>query len=411
MSFDIALSGVDAANTDLNVVSNNIANVDTTGFKESDTEFADVYAQTQQGVASTATGNGVAVADVAQQFAQGNITTTSNNLDLALSGNGFFILSNNGGVSYTRNGAFQVNANGDLVDSSGDLVQGYAPQSTGGFNTGQLSNMQLTTAESQPQATSSATINVNLPSNAAPPADTTFSPSDAASYTDSTSLTVYDSLGAAHTAQLYFSKGPTSGPANTWSAQLYVDGTAVGSAQTLAFSSSGKLTTPTTGQVAFDGYTPATGAATMNMAFNFSGSTQYGDSFGVNSVDPNGYTTGSLVGINISSTGVVQANFTNGQSTTLGQLALANFADPQGLQQVGNTQWEQSFASGSPVQGVAGGSGFGTIQSGALEDSNVDITSQLVDMITAQRAFQANAQMISTEDQLTQDVINIPAQG
>jgi flagellar hook protein FlgE len=408
MSFDIALSGVDAANTDLNVISNNIANVDTTGFKESETEFADVYAQTQQGVASTATGNGVAVAAVAQQFAQGNITTTSNNLDLALSGNGFFVLSNNGALSYTRNGAFQVNSSGDLVDSSGDMVQGYAPLSTGGFNTGQLSNMQLTTAESQPQATTTATINLNLPSNAAVPTDAAFSPSDPNSYTDSTSLTVYDSLGAAHTAQLYFIKQAAAG---TWDTQLYVDGTAVGGAQGLTFSDSGTLTTPANGQLAFSGYTPATGAAAMNMTFNFGGSTQYGDTFGVNSLSQNGYTTGSLVGINISSTGVVQANFTNGQSTTLGQLALANFADPQGLQQIGNTQWEQSYASGAPVQGVAGGSGFGTIQSGALEDSNVDITSQLVDMITAQRAFQANAQMISTEDQLTQDVINIPTQG
>jgi flagellar hook protein FlgE len=408
MSFDIALSGVDAANTDLNVISNNIANVDTTGFKQSTTEFADVYAQTQQGVASTATGNGVAVADVAQQFGQGNITTTSNNLDLALSGNGFFILSNNGSISYTRNGAFQVNQNGDLVDSSGDLVQGYTPLSTGGFNTGELTNMQLTTAESSPQATTTAAINVNLPSNATAPPDTTFSPSDPNSYTNSTSLTVYDSLGAAHTAQLYFIKGAA---ANTWSSQLYVDGTAVGAAQPLAFSTSGTLTTPANGQVAFDGYTPATGAATMNMTFDFGGSTQYGDSFGVNSLNPNGYTTGSLTGISISSTGVVQANFTNGQSTTLGQLALANFADPQGLQQVGDTQWLQSYASGAPVHGAAGGSGFGTLQSGALEDSNVDITSQLVDMITAQRAFQSNAQMISTEDQLTQDIINIPSQG
>jgi flagellar hook protein FlgE len=408
MSFDIALSGVDAANTDLNVISNNIANVDTTGFKESTTEFADVYAQTQQGVASTATGNGVAVADVAQQFGQGNITTTSNNLDLALSGNGFFILSNNGSISYTRNGAFQVNQNGDLVDSSGDLVQGYQPLSTGGFNTGELSNMQLTTAESSPQATTTAAINVNLPSNATAPTDATFSPSDPNSYTNSTSLTVYDSLGAAHTAQLYFIKGAT---ANNWTTQLYVDGTAVGTPQALDFSTSGTLTTPANGQVAFDGYTPGTGAATMNMTFNFGGSTQYGDSFGVNSLDPNGYTTGSLTGISISATGVVQANFTNGQSSTLGQLALANFADPQGLQQVGNTQWVQSYASGAPVHGAAGGSGFGTIQSGALEDSNVDITSQLVDMITAQRAFQSNAQMISTEDQLTQDIINIPSQG
>ncbi len=408
MSFDIALSGVDAANTDLNAISNNIANVDTTGFKESETEFADVYAQTQQGVASDATGNGVAVADVAQQFAQGNITTTSNNLDLALSGNGFFILSNNGATSYTRNGSFQVNQDGYLVDSSGDLVQGYAPLSTGGFNTGELSDIQLTTAESTPQATTTADIGLNLPAGATAPADADFSPSDPDSYNETTSLTVYDSLGAAHTAQLYFIQGST---ANTWTAQLYVDGSAVGTGQTLAFNSDGTLITPANGEVNFGSYTPSTGAAAMSIEFDMSGTTQDGSSFGVNSVSQNGYTTGDLTGINISSTGVVQANFTNGQSSTLGQLALANFADPQGLQQVGGTQWVQSYASGDPVQGVAGGSGFGTIQSGALEDSNVDITSQLVDMITAQRAFQANAQMISTQDQLTQDIINIPSQG
>lgn len=408
MSFDIALSGVDAANTDLDAISNNIANVDTTGFKESDTEFADVYAQTQQGVASTATGNGVAVADVAQQFDQGNITTTSNNLDLALSGNGFFILNNNGAVSYTRNGSFQVNQNGYLVDSSGDMVQGYAPLSTGGFNTGELSDIQLTTAESTPQATTTADIGLNLPAGATAPTDATFSPSDPDSYTETTSLTVYDSLGAAHTAQLYFIQGAT---ANNWTAQLYVDGTAVGTGQALTFNSDGTLTSPANGEVNFGSYTPSTGAAAMNITFDMSGSTQDGSSFGVNSVSQNGYTTGDLTGINISATGVVQANFTNGQSTTLGQLALANFADPQGLQQEGGTQWVQSYASGDPVEGVAGGSGFGTIQSGALEDSNVDITAQLVDMITAQRAFQANAQMISTQDQLTQDIINIPTSG
>jgi len=408
MSFDIALSGVDAANTDLDAISNNIANVDTTGFKESDTEFADVYAQTQQGVASTATGNGVAVAAVAQQFGQGNITTTSNNLDLALSGNGFFILSNNGAVSYTRNGSFQVNQNGYLVDSSGDLVQGYGPLSTGGFNTGELSDIQLTTAESTPKATTTADIGLNLPAGATAPTDATFSPSDPDSYNETTSMTVYDSLGAAHTAQLYFIQGATT---NNWTAQLYVDGSAVGTGQALTFNSDGALTSPANGEVNFGSYTPSTGAAAMNITFDMGGSTQDGSAFGVNSVSQDGYTTGDLTGINISATGVVQANFTNGQSSTLGQLALANFADPQGLQQEGGTQWVQSYASGDPVQGVAGGSGFGTIQSGALEDSNVDITSQLVDMITAQRAFQANAQMISTQDQLTQDIINIPSQG
>lgn len=405
MSFDLALSGINAANTDLNVTSNNLANVDTTGFKESRAEFADLFAQTQEGVAKTAVGNGVQIAAVAQQFGQGNITSTGNNLDLALSGSGFFIVSNNGGLNYTRDGAFQVDQNGYLVTASGERVQGYAPLANGGFNTGGLTSLQLTTAESAPQATTTAGVSLNLPANATAPTTSPLNPADPATYTDTTSMTVYDSLGAAHTAQLYFLKGAA---ANAWTSQLYVDGTAVGGAQPLAFSSSGVLTTPANGQVSFGSYTPATGAAAMNIAFNFGQATQFGDSFGVNSIAQNGYTTGTLTGINISATGVVQANFTNGQSKTLGQVALASFANPQGLQQEGNNEWQQSFESGDAVHGVAGGSGFGSIQSGSLESSNVDITTQLVKMITAERDFQANAQMISATDQVTQSIINIP---
>ena len=405
MSFDLALSGINAANTDLNVTSNNLANVDTTGFKESRAEFADLFAQTQEGVSRTAVGNGVQVAAVSQQFGQGNITSTGNNLDLALSGNGFFIVSNNGALNYTRDGAFQVDQNGYLVTASGQQVQGYAPLANGGFNTGGLASLQLTAAESSPQATTTAGVSLNLPPNATAPANTPLNPADPTTYTDTTSMTVYDSLGAAHTAQLYFMKGAT---ANQWTTQLYIDGSAVGSAQALDFSNTGTLTTPANGQVSFGAYTPATGAAAMNIAFNFDQSTQTGDAFGVKSVSPNGYTTVNLTGINISATGVVQANFTNGKSTNLGQVALANFADPQGLQQEGNNDWQQSFSSGDPVHGVAGGSGFGTIQSGALESSNVDITTQLVNMITAERDFQANAQMISATDQVTQSIINIP---
>ena len=405
MSFDLALSGINAANTDLNVTSNNLANVNTTGFKESRAEFADLFAQTQEGVSKTAVGNGVQVAAVAQQFGQGNITSTGNNLDLALSGSGFFIVSNNGGLNYTRDGAFQVDQNGYLVTASGEQVQGYAPLANGGFNTGGLTSLQLTTAESAPQATTTADVSLNLPSNATAPTNTPLNPADPTTYTDTTSLTVFDSLGAAHTAQLYFMKGATAG---NWTTQLYVDGTSVGTPQALAYSSSGALTSPANGQVSFGSYTPATGASAMNVAFNFGQSTQFGDSFGVNSISQNGYTTGSLTGINISSSGVVQANFTNGQSKTLGQVALANFANPQGLQQEGNNEWQQSFESGTAVKGVAGGSGFGTIQSGSLESSNVDITTQLVNMITAERDFQANAQMISATDQVTQSIINIP---
>jgi flagellar hook protein FlgE len=404
MSFNIALTGLNAATQDLSVTSNNLANVSTTGFKGSRAEFADLYAATQQGVSATAVGNGVAVSEVAQQFTQGNIETTGNNLDLAISGNGFFTLSQNGALAYTRDGEFQVDANGNVVNAEGAALQVYPPLSTGGFNTGGLSNLSVNTNQSAPQATANAALTANLPADATQPTTAVFNPADPTSYNNTTSLTVYDSLGAAHTATLYFIKGAT---ANDWSTQLYVDGNAVGGPQTLDYSTSGALTNPANGMVTFPGYTPATGAAAMNMTFNFSNTTQYGDNFGVTAVQQDGFTTGKLTGINIDATGVVQARFTNGRSVDLGQVALANFADPQGLQQLGQSSWSATNASGAAVTGVAGNSGFGSIQSGSLEESNVDTTTALVDMIVAQRAFQANAQMIQTDDQITQTIINI----
>jgi flagellar hook protein FlgE len=404
MSFNIALTGLDAANQDLAVTSNNLANVATTGFKGSRTEFGDLFASTQAGVSATAVGNGVAVTEVAQQFTQGNIETTGNNLDLAVSGNGFFTLSQNGALAYTRDGEFQVDANGNVVTAAGANLQVYPPLTTGGFNTGGLQNLQLTTNESAPQATTTAQITANLPANATQPADAAFSPTDPNSYNNTTSLTVYDSLGAAHTATLYFIKGAA---ANSWSTQLYVDGNAVGTPQALSYSNTGALTAPPAGLVPFPAYTPATGAAAMNMSFDFSKTTQYGDNFGVTAVTQDGFTTGKLTGISIDTTGVVQARFTNGRSINLGQVAVANFANPQGLQQLGNATWAQTNASGAAVNGVAGNSGFGTIQSGSLEESNVDTTAALVDMIQAQRNFQANAQMIQTDNQITQTIINI----
>jgi flagellar hook protein FlgE len=186
-----------------------------------------------------------------------------------------------------------------------------------------------------------------------------------------------------------------------------VDGNAVGTPQELDYSSSGALTAPTGGIVSFPAYTPATGAADMNLTFNFNNVTQYGNNFGVTAVQQDGYTTGLLTGISIDNTGVVEAEYTNGRSIQLGQIAIANFANPQGLAQQGDASWTATNASGEPVKGVAGGSGFGTISSGSLEESNVDTTTSLVDMITAQRAFQANAQMIQTEDQITQTIIGI----
>jgi flagellar hook protein FlgE len=412
MTFRLALSGLNAAQADLTVTANNIANTATSGFKGSRAEFAELFSVSPQGVSSNAIGNGVRVSNIAQQFTQGNIDFTDNSLDLALSGQGFFILNDSGALAYTRSGAFQVDAQGFIVNARNQRLQVYPPSTNGQFNTGALSDIQLVTSESAPAATTAVDVTLNLPANASPPPVTVFDPANVNSYNSATSLTTYDSLGAAHTATLYFSKTPDPPlPAapipNRWTTQLYVDGTAVGTPQTLQYDNTGALTAPAGGTITFPAYTPATGAAAMNMTFDFSTSTQYGGSFNVNAITQDGYTTGRLIGIDIDSTGVVQARFTNGRSLALGQVALANFANPQGLQQLGDTNWAETFGSGQALRGQAGNSGFGLVQSGALESSNVDITEQLVNMITAQRNFQANAQMISTADAITQTIINI----
>jgi flagellar hook protein FlgE len=405
MTFRVALSGLNAASTDLDVTSHNIANVGTAGFKGSRAEFADLFAATQLGVSATAIGNGVRVSNVAQQFSQGNIDFTDNSLDLAISGNGFFVMNDNGAMSYSRAGAFQVDNNGFVVNAKQQRLQVYPPLPNGGFNNGGLQDLSLTTGVSAPNPTANVDIVANLPASATqPPNFATFAPGDPLSYNNTTSLTIYDSLGAAHTASLYFIKGAT---ANNWETRLYVDGTAVGGAQALAYNNAGQIVTPSPAQIAFPAYPPATGAAPINMTFDFGQTTQFGDSFTVNSTTQDGYTTGRLIGIDIDSSGIVQARFTNGRSNALGQIAMVNFANPQGLQQLGDTAWAETFSSGQALRGEAGQSGFGLIQAGALEASNVDITEQLVNMITAQRNFQANAQMISTADQITQTIINI----
>jgi len=402
MPFTIALSGLNAASADLAVTANNIANGSTSGFKSSRTEFADLFAVTPFGVASTATGNGVKVSSVTQQFTQGNIDFTDSNLDLALSGDGFFTLSDGGALAYTRSGAFKVDNQGYVVSPTGSRLQVYPPLANGGFNTGGLSDLQLATSESAPQATSGIRMSLNLPADASAPASA-FDPADASSYNRQTSMTVYDSLGAAHTTSFYFVKGAT---ANEWTVQAYTDGAPVGTPQPLAFDSNGALVAPAGGSIAFPPHPPATGALPLEITLDVQGATQYGSNFGVQYTQ-DGYTTGALSGIDVDPTGVVSARYTNGRSIPLGQVAVTNFANVQGLQKLGDTQWGETFGSGAAQRGTAGSSGFGVIQSGALEASNVELTEQLVNMIIAQRNFQANAQMISTADQITQTVINI----
>ena len=407
-NFNTALSGLSAASSALNITSNNIANANTVGFKNSQAEFADVYASGSVNLNSSTAGEGVQLTDAAQQFTQGDITTTSSDLDMALSGNGFFTLSTPSGTVYTRNGEFSEDKDGNVVSSTGGFLQVYPPLANGGFNTGALQNLNLSTAQSAPVATSTGVATLNLPSNATVPTVTPFSATNPDSYTESTSTTVYDSLGNSYPATFYFSQTATPG---TWAVNMTVNGTSVGAAQDLTFSSTGALTTPANGTLTFAGYTPTDGAAPMSMAFNFGATTQYGTSFGVSSITQNGYTTGQLSTVSVSTSGVVSAVYSNGTTTDLGQLAIGNFANPQGLQQLGNNDWAQTYTSGTVVQGTAGSAGFGTVQSSALESSNVDLTTELVNMITEQRAFQANAQVITTADQMSQTVIGIATNG
>jgi flagellar hook protein FlgE len=407
-SFSIALSGLTASNSALDITSNNIANANTVGFKDSQAEFADVYASGAVNLNSSTSGEGVRLVTAAQQFTQGNISTAGGALDLAISGNGFFTVNSPSGTEYTRNGQFSEDSNGNVVTDTGQFLQVYPPLATGGFNTGALSNLNLNTAQSAPVATSTGNVILNLPSNATVPTQAPFDPTNSQTYTQSTSTTVYDSLGNSYPATFYFSQTATPG---LWNVNMTVNGTAVGGTQTLTFSNTGAVTAPPNGNVNFAGFDPTDGAQPMSMAFNFGQTTQYGTQFGVTSITQNGYTTGQLSTVSIDPTGIVSAVYTNGRSTQLGQLAIANFPNEQGLQQLGNTNWAQTFSSGTVVQGTANSAGFGSIQAGALESSNVDLTTELVNMITEQRAFQANAQVITTADQMSQTVIGISTNG
>jgi flagellar hook protein FlgE len=405
MSFRISLSGMNAASADLNVTSNNIANANTTGFKESRAEFGDVFPVSAYGLSRNAIGAGVRLTQVAQQFAQGNIDNTGKSLDLALSGSGFFTLSNNGSMVYSRAGNFGADREGYVVNPAGQRLQVFAPNASGvGFDTGRMTDLQLSTNDSPPNATTSVDVITNLPANANAPTITPFDPNDPTTYNHTTSVTVYDSLGASHSQSLYYVK--TANP-NEWEVHSYIDGNAVGGAQTLQYSGTGELLTPANGLVALPDYDPGNGANPIAIELDVGDSTQYGERFGVASLTQDGYSTGRLTGIEVSAEGVVSANYTNGVSSPLGQVAMTNFANPQGLQPLGDNAWAESFESGQPRRGQAGTADFGSVQGGALEASNVDLTAQLVNMITAQRNFQANAQMISTQDQITQTVINI----
>jgi flagellar hook protein FlgE len=421
MPFTIALSGLNASSTDLEVIGNNIANSATNGFKGSRAQFADVYSGSIVDSATAAAGGGVRVSGVAQQFSQGSVDFTSNSLDLAINGEGFFVLEDDAGTQfYTRAGAYSADREGFVVNEAGQRLQVYpaSVNTSGGttFTTGVLSDLQLPVTASDPLSTSDITAGVNLDASQSVPSVATFDPLDTDSYNSSTSTTIYDSLGNAHALSFYFIKTAD----NAWTVETRVDGQDLvtgGSPTNLEFSTDGSLIPANSGDGAGAGTGDGTaeftvdtfgnGAATLTFSVDFNQSTQYGANFAVNNLTQDGFGSGRLSGVSIDDEGVVFARYTNGRSTALGKVALAKFNNAQGLQQLGETNWAETFASGTAQFGEAGTSSFGQIQSGALEASNVDVAEQLVNLITAQRNFQANAQVISTADAITQTIINI----
>ncbi len=542
MSFQQGLSGLNAASSQLNTIGNNVANASTVGFKQSQAQFADLFAVSLSGGGATQVGTGTKLAAVAQMFTQGNITNTANSMDIAISGQGFFrMIDTNGAILYSRNGQFQVDKNGFIVNNQGHKITGYLPDPTSGLiTTAQPAPLQISTADLVPKQTSnlasggvpvsvganldsratfptglsqgtvagtvaagltivtgtndSLTMNVNgaapvtltvpagtytpallastvqnlantqLAAAAIPPTPPlsitvtanaagvmtlnsnsvgtistlalsgnaataatglfggavpvpsagagTFSPTNPNTYNNSTSLTIYDSLGASHIASLYFQKSSS----NTWNTFLTIDNAMLPVAgtplSTLTFDALGKLTSPVAaaplalGQVTSAVFNPP-GAAPQSLTFDFSNSSQYGGSFGVNSLTQDGYTSGRLNGFSTGADGTILGRYSNGQTKAMGQMLLTNFTNPQGLQPVGNNEWVETFASGGPLVGVPGSASLGLLQSSAVEDSNVDLTAELVNMITAQRVYQANAQTIKAQDQILQTLVSL----
>jgi len=541
MSFQQGLSGLNASAKHLDTIGNNVANANTIGFKQSQAQFADLYATSLAGSGAVQVGTGVKISNVAQQFTQGNITNTANSMDTAISGQGFFrMVDPNGAISYSRNGQFQMDKSGNIVNSQGHKVSGYMANN-GVITAAQPVPIQIVTADLTPAVTANIAVGLNLDSRMPLPTIAPFDPTNPQSYNSSTSLTIYDSQGSSHVASLFFAK---TAP-NTWEGHLTVDGNlvevaaipaastiggdptvtvastagllpgmpVVGSefppgttivsvvdattfiasnpaaglvspsaigfpAAQLVFNQNGVLTSPSlpvasaafspvpapvtaVGATVLAGGTAVTGPATTGLLvgatvtggdlpagttitaitgpnsfqvsqasplgfaattltvvnpasagnqtinFNFNGTSQFGGSFGVNSMTQDGFASGRLSGFSTSSDGTILGRYTNGQSRALAQLVLANFTSPQGLQPLGNNAWAETANSGGPLVGTPGSSSLGVLQSSAVEDSNVDLTAELVNMITAQRVYQANAQTIKTQDQVLQTLVNL----
>jgi len=419
MSFQQGLSGLNAASKNLEIIGNNVANANTYGAKSSRAEFGDMYAAALGGAGGSNIGIGVNLQAVTQQFSQGNITTTANGMDIAINGQGFFELQQNGQTLYSRNGQFQVNKEGFIVNNQGAQLLGYPADGQGVIQPGVAGPLQLPTAGIDPSATTEITMELNLDSRVAatlPATTPQVNFSDATTYNNATSLTVFDAKGQDVALTYYFQKTTT----DTWNVYVTANGTSVAvdgagdpaPVTTINFPSNGGTPTSPSTPITLDipASTNAAGAETLAIAgiqLDMTGATQYGASFGVTDLKQDGYAPGQMSGLSIEDSGIVMATYSNGQSKPAGQIELSTFRNVQGLKPLGGNLWARTFESGDPIVGTPSQGNLGVLQSGALEESNVDMTAELVNMITAQRIYQANAQTIKTQDQVLQTLVNL----
>lgn len=413
MAFSQGVSGLNAAAANLDVIGNNIANSGTIGYKSASVQFSNVYAGSQLGL-------GTKVAGIFQDFTAGAVQTSTRPLDVAIiNGDGFFRLASPGGeIAYSRNGQFDVDKNGYIVNSAGLQLTGYQVGANGAVAGGSPVALQLPTAAMVPAATQGITAQFNIDSRSTVPVATPFSANDSTTYNYSSSVTIFDSLGNSHELSTFFVKTATS----TWDVYATADGQPLATggvfatppaagtpiATGVAFDSNGVLTAPASGLLSIAGLLFGNGSSPMAFDMNITGTTQFGAANDVRKLIPDGYATGQLTTLAINKDGTISGKYSNEQTKTLGQIVLSSFVSPNGLQTKGDNVWAETAASGPPLTGTPGsGTKLGALVGGAVEASNVDLTAELVNLIIAQRTYQANAQTVKTQDQVVQALINM----
>ncbi len=397
MSFSIGLSGLRAVNQELSIISNNVANASTAGFKSSRAEFAAIYGGGQAG--------GVEMNNVSQNFDRnGDMTRTGRGLDLAISGSGFFVLKDGSGqTSYTRAGMFQRDNANYLTTAGGTRLQGYTTDDAGKLQSGVVGDIQVKAGSLPAKPSDKLEFVANLKADASKIDQTVaankFDPTKSETFNYSQSSKVYDSLGTEHTVTQYFVKTDP----NKWDVHYSFNGKPAGGVVNMVFNKNGTLESPASFP---DLELKPDGATEISLKLDMARVSQYASDFNATRNQSNGYTAGDLTGVRVDGDGGVYATFTNGQSLLQGQVVMANFTNPNGLLQTNNTSWQQSFSSGQPVLGAPGTGTLGKLTAGAYESSNVDLTGELVSLMTSQRNYQANAKTISSADKMSQILFN-----